>query len=124
MVLASYGLEFTEAALRELCDCTFFGTDAFAAVQAARQLGFPQTSKTNLTMAELKALADDQQWPIVYVSLRPLEGTTGIHALVVLAISDTAVVVLDPAKGERIIPRAVFEFAWKFQLGLTILLAE
>jgi ABC-type bacteriocin/lantibiotic exporter with double-glycine peptidase domain len=124
LVLASYGIELTEAELRELCDCTFFGTDAFAAVQAARQLGFSQTSKTNLTMGEVKALADDQQWPIVYVGLRPLEGKTGIHALVVLNVSDTAVVVLDPAKGERIIPRAVFEDAWKLQLGLTILLAQ
>ncbi len=124
MVLASYGLDLTEAELRELCDCTFFGTDAFAAVQAVRQLGFSQTSKTNLTMEELKKLAEDQQWPIVYVSLRPLEGKTGIHALVVLDVSDTAVVVFDPAKGERIIPRAVFEFAWKFQLGLTILITR
>jgi predicted double-glycine peptidase len=56
--------------------------------------------------------------------LQPLEGTKGIHALVVLDVSDTAVVVLDPAKGERIIPRAVFEFAWKLQLGLTILISR
>ncbi len=122
MVLASYGLDISEAELRELCDCTFFGTDALAAVNAARQLGFLQTIKTNLTMAELKDLTVDQQWALVYVSMRPLEGSQGIHALVVLDISDTAVVVLDPAKGERIIPRAVFEFAWKLQLGLTILI--
>ncbi len=121
MVLASAGRDISEAELRALCDCTFFGTDAFQAVQAARQLGFPKTIKINLTMAELKELTANQQWPLVYVSMRPLEGSQGIHALVVLEVSDTAAVVLDPAKGERIIPRAVFEFAWKLQLGLTIL---
>ena len=122
MVLASYGLDLTEAELRELCDCTFFGTDALQAVNAVRQLGFPETIKTNLTLLQLKNLTAHQQSPIVYISLQPLEGTKGIHALVVLDVSDTAVVVLDPAKGERIIPRAVFEFAWKLQLGLTILI--
>ncbi len=121
MVLVSYGFDISEAELRALCDCTFFGTDAFEAVPLARQLGFSKTIKTNLTMAELKELTANQQWPLVYVSMRPLEGSQGIHALVVLEVSDTAVVVLDPAKGERIIPRAVFEFAWKPQLGLTIL---
>ena len=124
MVLASYGVELTEAELRALCDCTFFGTDALEAVNAVRQLGFSKTIKTNLTMLELKELCFNQQWPITYINLRPLEGSKGIHALVVLDVSDTAVVVLDPAKGERIIPRAVFEFAWKLQLGLTILIAK
>ncbi len=123
MVLASYGLDISEVELRELCDCTFFGTDALAAVNAARQLGFLHTLKTNLTIEELGELVADQQWPIVYISLRPLEGSKGIHALVALDISDTAIVVLDPTKGERIIPRAVFEFAWNLQLGLTILIA-
>ncbi len=122
MVLASYGYEIFEAELRELCDCTFFGTDALQAVKAVRQLGFPETIKTNLTMSQLKNLTDNQQSPIVYISLQPLEGTKGIHALVVLDVSDTAVVVLDPAKGERIIPRAVFEVAWRLQKGLTILI--
>ncbi len=122
MVLASYGVDLTEAELRELCDCTFFGTEALEAVKAVRQLGFPESIKTNLIIQELKELCANQQWPIVYVSLRPLEGSKGIHALVVLDISDTAVVVLDPAKGKRIIPRAVFEFAWKLQMGLTILM--
>ena len=122
MVLASYGFDLTEAELCELCDCTFFGTDAWEAVNATRLLGFPETIKTNLIIVELKELAANQQWAIVCISLRPHEGTKGIHALVVLDVSDTAVVVLDPAKGERIIPRAVFEFAWKLQLGLTILI--
>ena len=124
MVLASYGLDLTEAELRALCDGTFLGTDALEAVNAARQLGFSQTIKTNLTLAELTAVVAANQWPIVYVSLRPLEGNKGVHAFVVLDVTDTAVVVIDPAKGERIIPRAVFEFAWKLQLGLTILVTR
>ena len=83
-----------------------------------------QTIKTNLTLAELSDLVAANQWPIVYVGLRPLEGTKGVHAFVVLDVTDTAVVVIDPAKGERIIPRADFEFAWKLQLGLTILVTR
>lgn len=122
MILTSYGIELKETELRHLCDCTFFGTDALEAVNAVRQLGFPRSIKTNLTISEMKELCSNREWPIAYVSLQPLEGTKGIHALVVLEISDTAVVVLDPAKGERIIPRSVFEFAWKSQKGLTILI--
>jgi hypothetical protein len=38
MVLASYGRELSEAALRVLCDCTPFGTEALKAVHAVRQL--------------------------------------------------------------------------------------
>lgn len=36
MVLSSFDTEISEAELRELCDCTFLGTEALKAVDAAR----------------------------------------------------------------------------------------
>ena len=48
MVLSGFGLDIPEARLRELCDCTFEGTAALKVLDAARSLGFAQTSKQTL----------------------------------------------------------------------------
>jgi len=59
MVFASFGLSLTEPELREMCDCTVFGTDALSAVDAARRLGFAGSVKHNLQFSELKTLVED-----------------------------------------------------------------
>lgn len=122
MVLAAHGLEVFEAELRTHSDCTFDGTSALKAVDAARQLGFPGTSKQNLSLNELTNLVSQGHFPIVYVEMYPIDGIYQVHALVVIGISEFAVQALDPARGERLILRDIFHFAWKLRLYLTILI--
>jgi ABC-type bacteriocin/lantibiotic exporter with double-glycine peptidase domain len=124
MVLAGFGMEIAEAELRELCDGTFEGTSALQAVDAARAPGFTQTSKHTLTLTELEAVVSQGQTPIVFVEMEPINGIYQVHALVVTNVTPFSVQVLDPASGERIIPRQVFQVAWEARHYLTILIAR
>lgn len=123
MVLSGFGVDLSESELRALCDCTpFSGTDALLAVEAARQLGFNATSKYNLSPANLEALLSDGNYPIVFVDLRPIDGIPEQHALVVIEMNANFVAVLDPLKGERLLPRDDFLLAWAWQRNLTIVI--
>lgn len=122
MVISSFEINVSEAELRQLCDCTFDGTSALNAVDAARQLGFAGTTKQNLFLEELERLAMDSRFPIVFVDLTPIDGIPQAHAFVVLSINNFSVQVLDPAKGERLISRDVFDLAWKLRSHLTIII--
>jgi ABC-type bacteriocin/lantibiotic exporter with double-glycine peptidase domain len=122
MVLESFGVALSENELRTLCDCTpLDGTDAWLAVEAARQLGFNATTKHNLSPTDLEDLLDAGDFPIVFVDLRPLDGIPEQHALVVIEMDANFVTVLDPLKGERLLPRADFLLAWDWQRNLTII---
>lgn len=121
MVLASLGIERSESALRALCDCTPFGTEALNAVDAARQLGFLGTAKQTLSPRELEAQVHNGLYPIVFVNMRPIDGMPGSHAFVVLAIEPSRVSVFDPLHGERDLSRPAFESAWAMMHGLTLL---
>jgi ABC-type bacteriocin/lantibiotic exporter with double-glycine peptidase domain len=124
MVLAGRGTMISESILTEMCDCTIFGTEAFQAVQALRQLGFVQAGKYNLTMPDLEQVLSAGEYPIVYVDLSAITITPqwGIHAMVVIASDEQLVRVLDPLQGERAIDRESFKHAWQLTNGLTILL--
>lgn len=121
MVMAGFGQAVEEAELRRLCDCTFEGTRAVNALNAARQLGFANSTKHNLTIGELEAIVADGWFPIVFVDLTPLDGGYEAHAFVVIAINQFAVQVLDPVRGERLIPRDMFSLIWELRRRLTIL---
>jgi ABC-type bacteriocin/lantibiotic exporter with double-glycine peptidase domain len=122
MVLASFGLSMTEAELREMCDCTVFGTEALSAVDAARQLGFAGSVKHNLQFSELQTLVEAGHFPIVYINLEPIDGFDDEHALVITQISGGIVSVHDPLRGEREIPVDAFLSAWRMHRNLTILI--
>lgn len=111
---------YSEAELCKMCDCTMFGTEAFQAVEAARNLGCLKTNKYNLTLKDLVTLLLHELYPIVYVELQPIDQTFGTHAMVVLSIDEMTVNVLDPMVGEREFKRSLFEAAWAFTKGLTI----
>lgn len=123
MVLAGLNKEISEAELRQICDCTIFGTEALQAVEAARGLGFVRTKKENLTIAELVKILDNGLYPIVYLGLMPLNQAHGTHALVVLEISLTHVTVLDPLLGKQELASSDFEAAFRLTNGLTILVS-
>lgn len=120
MIFAGCGLAVSEDELRALCDCTFLGTEALQAVEAARHFGFTNSAKHTLTINELEALVADECYPIVYLNLAPIDGIQQRHAVVIVAVTAFSFVVLDPAVGERLIPRDVFLVAWKMRHNLAI----
>ena len=124
MILAGFGMHYAEAELCQMCDCTVFGTEAFQAVEAVRSLGFLTANKYNLTSNDLATLLLDQCYPIVYVELKPIDGTFGTHAMIILSIDETLVHVLDPMIGERALDRSSFEAGWAFTKGLTIVINQ
>lgn len=99
---------YSEAELCKMCDCTMFGTEAFQAVKAVRNLGCLKTNKYNLTLKDLVTLLLHELYPIVYVELQPIDQTFGTHAMVVLSIDEMTVNVLDPMVGERELKRSFF----------------
>lgn len=122
MVLGGFGVDLSESELRTLCDCTpLYGTDARQAVDVARQLGFTATSKHNLSPADLESILRDGDYPIVFVDLRPIDGIPEQHALVITEMDANFVMVLDPFKGERLLPLDDFLLAWDWQRNLTII---
>ena len=124
MVLLSLGVDLPESQLRARCDSTILGTDALKAVDAARQLGFPASGKYTLTLDELKGLVAAGQYPIVFVSLLPIEAHDDTHALIVTECPAEEVHVLDPFTGERVLPLQTFSAAWGLRHNLAILIAR
>lgn len=121
MVFASFGVKIEEGELRALCDCTMSGTGALMAVDVSRQLSFPETAKHTLTLTELQTVLFENHNPIVFVDLRPLEGLRGIHAMIVVGITQEEIIVLDPLKGERTLPLQSFNTAWAMRHNLAII---
>lgn len=101
MILGSLGVDVPENRLRALCDSTLLGTDALKAMDAARQLGFAGSGKYTLSLAELRALTAKGDYPIVFVSLLPIDGRKDVHAIVIVEFTAQEVQVLDPLFGER-----------------------
>ena len=122
MVLLSFGIDITEGELRVRCDSTILGTNALRAVDAARQLGFVATGKFTLTPDELKSLVAAGRFPIVFVSIRPIDARDDLHALVVTEFRQHDVLVLDPLSGERAISSPTFNAAWGMRHNLAILI--
>ncbi len=124
MVLAGMGILISEVRLAAMCDCTVFGTNAFQAVQALRQLGFEHAGKYNLTMSDLVQVLQGGAYPVVYVDLLAIGQGEGIHAVVIIAADDRQVQVLDPLQGACWCDRSNFELAYQLTNGLTILLTD
>ena len=122
MILLSFGVDMTESDLRVRCDSTILGTSALAAVDAARLIGFAASAKYTLTPDELKNLVAAERFPIVFVSMLPIDARDDLHALVVTGFEQHDVTVLDPLNGERTIPRPTFTAAWGMRHNLAILI--
>jgi hypothetical protein len=129
MVLEHLGVIRTEAELRALTDSDFEsafypgGATALRLVDAARDLGFPNSTKENLEFQELLWVLSQGHFPVVYlaISLRP--GTPlQRHAVVVTEISARGVRILDPVRGEVTHTVEEFNAMWGRLQGLTILI--
>ncbi len=124
MVLAVQGCVVIESELRELCDCTFLGTEALNAVDALRKMGFSNSSKCNMKTTELMVALNAGLYPIVFVNLLPIDSVNNPHAIIVTAIDEDEVNVCDPLQGERLLPRSTFDTAWAMMRNLTILVQD
>lgn len=111
MVLSSFDLDLSETELRERCDCTPFGTEALKAIDAIRDLGFPNTLKCTLSFDELLQQLEETTYPIVFVNLLPIDGIREAHAIVVIAADSSSITVYDPSKTERTLPVSTFTAA-------------
>ncbi|HEY6403961.1 MAG TPA: hypothetical protein VI479_21240 [Blastocatellia bacterium] len=125
MVLSHFNISVSEAELRARCDCTIFGADPPYVVDVARQLGFNKTDIQNLSPDELQSILAEGLYPIVYVSLLPIDAREGSQALVALDmdvdIDHGAVTVYDPDQGERALPLGAFLKAWELKRNLAII---
>lgn len=124
MIFSSFDFEIEEAELRDACDCTRLGTDALQAVDVARRLGFPGTSKHTLDLEELAGLIRVGVFPIAFVSLMPISALRETHALVVTGLGEDFVEVLDPAIGARVFSLDVFNIAWGMRHYLAIIVEK
>ena len=123
MVLRHLGVAKTEAELRELCDCTIFGTSALEPVFAARRVGFAASSKHTLTPADLIELTEHGYFPIVYVVSAPSVAAPDVHSFVVVSATREHVEVLDPQQGPRALDLDEFLESWSPMNNLTIVVA-
>ena len=118
MVLASFGVDKSEAELRSLCECDETGTTPSNIVRAAIECGFDSFT-ANLTLDELREEVSRNNFPIVFLRLSG-EETYSNHAVVVYKISKKKVFVLDPAEiGER--EFEIDSFVENWSRGLTII---
>jgi ABC-type bacteriocin/lantibiotic exporter with double-glycine peptidase domain len=124
MVLAAAGFHRSEAELREMCDCTIFGTTALSLVQTARSLGFDYSRKHTLTLTDVEELTQQGHFPIVYVLLEPKSLKPDVHSLVVVSITESEIGALDPKQGAVMLPTEEFLEMWSSMKNLAIVIAR
>jgi hypothetical protein len=110
MVLAAYGLNFSERKLRALCDWSPKGSvSSMSVVAAARALGFINSREEyGMRLHDLRDALRAEIFPIVGISLRNY-GLVGQHAQVVASVTSRGVRVLDPLLGPFLTSIPVFE---------------
>lgn len=123
------GVIRTEAELRALTDSDFEssfypgGATALRLVDAARELGFPDSTKENLEFQELLWVLSQDHFPVVYISISLRPGTPlQRHAVVVTEIGAQGVRILDPVRGEVTHTVEELNAMWGRLRGLTILI--
>lgn len=114
----------SEAELREMCDCTIFGTTALSLVRTARSLGFDNSRKHTLTLTDIKELTQQGHFPIVYVVLESKGLKPDVHSLVVVSITDSEIGVLDPKQAAVTLPTEEFIEMWSSMKNLAIVISR
>ena len=128
MVLASYGIIFTEDELYRCCESDADGTLPSAVVRCVVRLGLMARSERLLDVATLAEQAT-QATPIVFLNLAPILGLAIIHAVIVeeIDLQQEQITIIDPAylpDGRRAWPRGLFQLGWKLARNQTILISQ
>ena len=95
MVLATLGVFKTEEELRRLTRSNEEGTVPEELADAAKQLSLETRLETYFNLDKLKLELDSGHYPIVFLRVRSAPNIS-VHAVVVVEISESEVVVLDP----------------------------
>lgn len=110
--------------LRELCDCTIFGTPAIELTRAARSLGFPNSRKFSLTIADLEEFTDQGYFPIIYGVVQLDNSLPDVHAMIVTSVLTTEIEVLDPKQGHQRITLREFTVMWAPMRNVAVVIAR
>lgn len=128
MVLARYGLIFTEAELYRCCESDADGTLPSAVVRCVLSLGLRAHTER---LPDVTSLAEQvtQATPIVYLNLAPILGLAVIHAVIVeeIDVQQGQITIIDPAyspDGRRMWPLGLFQIGWKLARNQTILITQ
>jgi len=113
----------SEGELRDKCQTDFMGTRFNLLVRAAKDLGFDKSQSATLSLEELQSELNRGIFPIVYIKDRLAENQPyQQHAVVVIEISESEVVTLDPFRGEYTFPREDFARKWGATRWQTVLI--
>jgi ABC-type bacteriocin/lantibiotic exporter with double-glycine peptidase domain len=123
MILDYLDFDIDEPSLIVLCQTDVNGTSADDLVYAANRLGF-QARKEYSSIKDLQKYLNEGIFPILYVNLLAIDGLAIIHALVLEAMTHSAVTVLDPWRGRRKIGLQQFKIAWEKTRNLAVLVYE
>jgi ABC-type bacteriocin/lantibiotic exporter with double-glycine peptidase domain len=123
MILDLYGLKINEEVLSEKCQTTPLGTSADEVVQAVRELGFI-ARKEHATFDDLRQYLATNIFPILFINLLVIDSYNTTHAVIVEAISDTEIKILDPRIGSRNIDIELMRYAWQRTKNVAIIIEK
>lgn len=124
MMLAHWGVAVDEAALRECCQTTWFGSRLEDVVACAQTHGLQAELREGAAWADLLGWLAQGYFPIVTLNLLPLAGRVAMHAVIVIVATQRRVTYLDPELGQRRAARKALEQAWQMRGGRALLLAR
>jgi predicted double-glycine peptidase len=98
------------------------GTWALSVVDAARELGFTNSRKYTMDLDGLRTELARGVFPITYIHTQLVaDQPSQKHAVVVVHIGETSVIVNDPWRGEHTSSIEEFVENWQRMNGLTII---
>lgn len=126
MVLASYGLVYSEATVYTCCETDTDGTLPSAAVRCVQRLGVAARTERLPDLANLLLLTAHTT-PIVFLNLAPIMGFAVIHAVIVekIELLQEQITIIDPAyppAGRRTWALGQFQIGWRLARQQTIVI--
>jgi len=124
MVLAAHDIERDEATLAECCRASWSGTRASELADCAITFGFNAFVAEDATIEQVKEWLAQDQLPILFVNLLPIDAAATTHAMVVVDVARGRVRALDPLYGPRHIPRTLLEQGWRLMKHTAIIIGK
>jgi ABC-type bacteriocin/lantibiotic exporter with double-glycine peptidase domain len=121
MILAHFGLEVDEGALRDCCRTTIAGTRADDVVACAYEHGFDAEHVRGADLAALQRWLAEGIVPIILLNTYPIDAVWRMHAVLLLALDAGRALLLDPVQGERAVATTAFDQAWQMNLRRVVL---
>ncbi len=110
MLLAQRGMHVTEEEVVREATFEGYGIYIEELVRLAEHFGV-HAEIQELDLTAIGKLLAHETYAIVYVDRTPLDGEFAIHTVIPIRITQRTVTFLDPLRGERRVPRRLFEDA-------------